>query len=800
MQVRAFSRRVAIRIRQLNTAALVAILLCTAGGTAAHGQVTETPSRRASPKERKIDFARDIQPIFAKHCYSCHGPESEESGFRLDARERALAGGDYGPAIVKGKSDKSPLAMRIAGLGDDERMPPEGGGKPLSTEQVALLRAWIDQGAFWPDAANAATKRAGSDHWSFQPIVRPAVPEVINQAWVRNPIDAFILARLDRERVSPAPEADKYTLIRRVTIDLIGLPPTPAEVDEFVGDTSSTAYEKVVDRLLASPHYGERYGRYWLDLARYADTDGYEKDLARPHAWRYRDWVIHALNSDMPFDKFTVLQLAGDLVPDATVDRRSAAGFHRNTLTNREGGADPEEDRTKQTVDRTNTTGTVWLGLTVGCANCHTHKYDPITQREYFGLYGFFNNVEEVDIALDGGGDKPIRMGDVRNDSPRTTAREFAPGIAEREEPRENYVHVRGDFLTKGPVIEPHTPEVLPPLKPRGEKPDRLDLARWIVDPANPLTARVAANRFWQWHFGRGLVNTGDDFGTQGEPPSHAELLDWLASELRDSGWQIKPLHKLIVMSATYRQSSAARPELYERDPYNTWLARQNRLRFEAEIVRDAALAASGLLNGKIGGASVRPPQPPEIAALSYAGSVRWVESKGPDRYRRGLYTWFQRTSPYPTLMTFDAPDSNLTCTRRERSNTPLQALTLLNDIVFVECAQALARRILQEPMNDLVAADGTGGGEPAVVNEAVVNARLRFAFKLALNREATDSELSHLRTLYSEARAAFEKDEESAKKLAGDSAPATVPIAEAAAWTLVARTLTNLDEFITRE
>jgi mono/diheme cytochrome c family protein len=779
--------------------ALFAALVWTATRTARAQEPEATPVRRASA-DRKIDFARDIQPIFAKHCYSCHGPKSEESGFRLDARERALAGGDYGPAIVKGKSDKSPLAMRIAGFGDDERMPPEEGGKPLSPEQIALVRAWIDQGADWPDADDAATKRAGSDHWSFQPIVRPAVPEVKDQAWVRNPIDAFILARLQHERVTPAPEADKHTLIRRLSIDLIGLPPTPAEVDEFMGDTSSNAYEKVVDRLLASSHYGERYGRYWLDLARYADTDGYEKDLARPHAWRYRDWVVRALNSDLPFDKFTVQQLGGDLLPDATVEQRSATGFHRNTLTNREGGADPEEDRTKQTVDRTNTTGTVWLGLTVGCANCHTHKYDPITQREYFGLYGFFNNIDEVDVALDGGADKSIRMGDVRNDSPRTKAREFAPGIEERKDPRENYVHVRGDFLTKGPIIEPHTPEVLPPLSPRGEKPDRLDLARWVVDPANPLTARVAANRFWQWHFGRGLVNTGDDFGTQGEPPSHPELLDWLASELRDSGWQMKRLHKLIVMSATYRQSSAARPELYQRDPYNTWLARQNRLRFEAEIVRDAALAVSGLLNAEVGGASVRPPQPPEIAALSYAGSVRWVESKGPDRYRRGLYTWFQRTSPYPSLMTFDAADSNLTCTRRERSNTPLQALTLLNDVVFVECAQALARRILQEPMNDLVAADGTGGGDPAAVNEALVSARLRYAFKLALGREATESELAKLRAQYSDARGALNKDEESARKLAGDSASDTIPIAEAAAWTLVARTLTNLDEFITRE
>jgi len=601
---------------------------------------------------------------------------------------------------------------------------------------------------------------------------------------------------------------------------LMGLPPTPAEVAEFVNETSADAYEKLVDRLLASPHYGERYGRYWLDLARYADTDGYEKDLARPHAWQYRDWVIRALNNDLPFNEFTVQQLAGDLLPDATVDERAATGFHRNTLTNREGGADPEEDRTKQTVDRTNTTGTVWLGLTVGCANCHTHKYDPITQREYFGLYGFFNNIDEVDVALDGGSDKAIRMGDVRNDpvrnrpsksegEDRPKPREFAPGVVDRKDPRENYLHQRGDFLAKGPIIEPHTPEVLPPLKPRegaapaepnNQKPDRLDLARWIVDPANPLTARVAANRFWQWHFGRGLVNTVDDFGTQGEQPSHPELLDWLAAEFRDSGWRMKRLHKLIMMSATYRQSSIARPELYQRDPYNIRLARQNRLRFEAEIVRDVALSVSGLLNPAVGGKSVRPSQPPEIAALSYAGSVKWIESEGADRYRRGLYTWFQRTSPYPTLMTFDAPDSNLTCTRRERSNTPLQALTLLNDVVFVESAQALGRRILQEPMDQIVAADGTGGGDSAVVNEAMVDARLRFTFEICYSRRATDKELSRLRALYTYARSEFDSDEEAAKKVLGDSPPEKASPAEAAAWIVVARTLMNLDEFITRE
>jgi mono/diheme cytochrome c family protein len=744
------------------------------------------------PTDRKVDFAKDIQPLFRKHCYSCHGPEKQESGFRLDVRERALAGGDYGPAIVKEKSAKSPLVLRIAHLGDDEHMPPEGEGKPLTKEQIALVRAWIDQGAHWPDDANTAiAQRAGADHWSFQPIQRPAAPTTKDQTWVRNPIDAFILARLEKEGIAPSPEADKPTLIRRLSIDLTGLPPTPAEVADYINDSSQRAYETLVDRLLASPHYGERYARYWLDLTRYADSDGYEKDLGRPHAWRFRDWVINALNSDLPFDEFTLQQIAGDLLPEATIEQRTATGFHRNTLTNREGGIDTEEDRCKQTVDRTNTTGAVWLGLTVGCANCHTHKYDPITQKEYFGLYGFFNDIDEVNVSLDGGKDRVMRRGDVR-DNERGS---FAQAVFNLEEPRENYLHVRGDFLTKGQIVGPHTPEVLPPLAPRGGRPDRLDLARWIVDPANPLTARVAVNRFWQWHFGRGLVNTGDDFGTQGEPPSHPDLLDWLAAEFRDSGWKVKQLHKLIVMSATYRQSSAARRELYQRDPYNTWLARQNRLRFEAEVVRDVALAASGLLSPTIGGKSVRPPQPPEIAALSYAGSIKWTDSKGPDRYRRGLYTWFQRTSPYPTLMTFDAPDSNLACTRRERSNTPLQALTLLNDVVFVECAQALGRRIVQEPMDKLVAADGTGGGD-----NVALDGRLRYSFRLCLSRDPSDQELARLHKLYDEARTDFDKDGETAKKVAGDQAPEKVAIAELAAWTLVARTLMNLDEFITRE
>ncbi len=447
-------------------------------------------ARPAAEVSSKIDFGKDVQPIFAKHCYQCHGPEKEESGFRLDSRDRALAGGDYGPALVKGKAAASALVKRISGEGDEERMPPEGEGKPLSEEQIAIIRAWVDQGAQWPDEASLTSgKRAGADHWSFQPIRRPAIPSVQNPTWLRNPIDAYILSRLEKEGVAQSPEADQLTLLRRLSLDLVGLPPTPAEIEGFIRDESPQAYERVVDRLLASPHYGERYGRYWLDLARYADTDGYEKDLPRPHAWRYRDWVINAVNGDMPFDQFAVEQLAGDLLPDATPQQRSGTGFHRNTLTNREGGADPEEDRVKQTIDRTNTLGTVFLGLSAGCANCHTHKYDPITQKEYFGLYAFFNNIDEVNVGLDGEPDKLIRAGDVKNDEPEGKngktkgKRSFAPAVLERRELRENHLHVRGDFLTKGPIVEPHTPEVLPPLAVRGERPDRLDLARWVVNP-----------------------------------------------------------------------------------------------------------------------------------------------------------------------------------------------------------------------------------------------------------------------------------------------------------------------------
>ncbi len=704
-----------------------------------------------------------------------------------------MAGGDSGRAIEPGKAAESLLIEYVSGAADTV-MPPEGEGDRLAPEQVGLLRAWIDQGAPWPDDGAPAS---GTDHWAFRPVARPEVPSLKERSGVRNPIDAFIRARLEAEHVAPSPEADRPTLIRRLSLDLLGLPPSPAEVEAFINDEHPDAYERLVDRLLASPHFGERWGRHWLDLARYADSDGYEKDSPRPNAWRYRDWVIAAINHDLPFDQFTTQQLAGDLLPGAGLNVKAATGFHRNTLTNREGGVDKEEFRVAAVVDRVNTTGTVWLGLTVGCAQCHTHKYDPILHREYYGLFAFFNTANEVDIPLHTPeevaahakakaafdaetrwlkerldaydwwtrrprqkvwefslflGRFPIRgLPDEvvmillippeqrvaaqaewlaeyhRSIDPEWTRRNAAltgrarkapklpdraiPTLAEDPKPPATHLLIRGDFLRKGDTVAPGTPAVLHPMPASGKVPDRLDLARWLIDPANPLTARVTVNRAWHHLFGRGLVASVDDFGTRGDRPSHPELLDWLATEFVRLGWSRKALIRTIVVSATYRQTSRSRPDLHDRDPNNVWLARQSRLRLEAEVLRDVALATGGLLAPRVGGPSVRPPQPPGISELTYAGAAKWVESTGPDRYRRGLYTWFQRTSPYPMLMAFDAPDSNVCAVKRERSNTPLQALTLLNDAAFFECAQALGRRIVSGSADGTEGASGTPSG-----------------------------------------------------------------------------------------
>ncbi len=797
--------------------AVVAIGLCVASVLAMSAPGAEETGTSPPASTPRVDFVRDVQPILAKNCLSCHGPTKQRGGLRLDEKNRAYAGGDSGPAFVPGRSGESLLIENVAGLDSDTVMPPKG--DRLTPGEVGLLRAWIDQGATWPVGASSALVSAakpGGDHWAFRAPIRPDLPAVRNQAWVRNPIDAFVLARLEANEVEPSPEADRATLIRRLSLDLLGLPPSPAEVRAFLQDDHPDAYERLVDHLLASPHYGERWGRHWLDLARYADSDGYEADRPRPHAWRYRNWVIDALNRDLPFDRFTTEQLAGDLLADAGLGQKTATGFHRNTLTNKEGGIDKEEFRVAAVVDRVNTTGTVWLGLTVGCAQCHTHKYDPILHKEYYQLFAFFNSADEQDLLAPLPHEmeayrkamtkyeaerEPLvqavvashRASDLFSKPLAQTLAERAvkkpdyigskvQTLAETSSPRATYIHVRGDFLRKGEEVRPGTLEALPPLKATGASPNRLDLSRWLTDPAHPLTARVTVNRLWRDLFGRGLVASVDDFGTRGERPSHPELLDWLATEFIARGWSQKAMIRTIVTSSAYRQSSAVRPDLADRDAGNVWLARQNRLRLEAEVLRDVTLAAGGLLNPTIGGPSVHPPQPSGISELSYAGSVKWVESKGADRYRRGLYTWFQRTSPYPMLMTFDAPDSNVCSVRRERSNTPLQSLTLLNDPVFFECAQALGRRIVEESGCDCV------------------EGRIRYAVELCLGREPSGEELALLGRLWGDLERECRSRPEAAAKLVGPSKTAAVDVSEAAAWVALGRTILNLDEFVTRE
>jgi hypothetical protein len=723
--------------------------------------------------------------------------------------------------------------------------------------------------------AHAAEPPSPPSHWAFRAPIRATPPAVKDAAWVRNPIDRFILARLEQEGIASSPEADRVTLLRRVSLDLVGLPPSPREVDDFLADSRPDAYERVVDRLLASPHYGERWGRHWLDLARYADSNGFNIDAPRS-IWKYRDWVIDALNRDMPFDQFATEQLAGDLLPDATLEQRIATGFHRNTLINQEGGIDEEQFRVESVVDRVNTTSAVFLGLTIGCAQCHDHKFDPISQREYYQLFAFFNSADEPTLELPTPEQKrqrdevraridelEKRLGQIDSATPERVAKweggltteakaalprniqdilALAPNsrdaaqeqaviaafrkvdqaaqvaamigdprgalphlatlttrqsldkqiaqerkripaitttlvIQERKTPRTTNIHRGGDFLRKGDAVSPAAPSVLHAL-PEIKEPNRLDLAKWLFDPKNPLTARVTVNRIWQHYFGLGLVETENDFGTQGTRPTHPELLDWLATEFQDRGWDMKAMHRLIVTSATYRQSSKARPDQATGDPRNRLLARQNRLRLEAEIVRDAALTSSGLLTRTIGGPSVFPPQPAGVYSFTQIPRD-WKPSIGPDRYRRGLYTHFWRSAPHPALTVFDAPESTTACTRRNRSNTPLQALTLLNDQAYVEFARALAARTLRE-------CDGAD------------QERLEYAFRLCLARKPTERERQTLTRLLGQQLASFRENPEEAKQIAPSASKGEV--AQVAAWTTVARVLLNLDEFITRE
>jgi hypothetical protein len=1027
----------------------------------------------AEDKDSRIEFNRDIRPLLADACFHCHGPDQakRKAKLRLDTEAGAFADRDGERVLVPGDPAKSLLYRRITASNPREHMPPASSGRALSEPQIALIRRWIEQGAPW------------QNHWAFMPPRRPMLPPVQRREWPRNSIDAFVLARLEREGLAPSSEAERTTLIRRVTLDLTGLPPTPAEVEAFLADRAPNAYEKVVDRLLQSPRYGERMALSWLDAARYADTNGYQTDGER-FMWRWRDWVIDAFNHNKPFDQFTVEQLAGDMLPGATLDQIIATGFNRNHRGNAEGGIIPEEYAVEYVVDRVETTATVWLGLTLGCARCHDHKYDPFSHKEFYQLFAYFNNVPERGKAIKFGNSPPVvrsptpwqqeqlqaldarltqserlcqqmqpelesaqaaweqgrqrprdedwsigrdllvhypfdgdasnraassRQGTVRGalnfvpgrigqagkfdgrqhvdagdvadfgfyhkfswsawiyptgpeggiilsralDSVRAqgynlrlhggklqvnlvkrwlddavrveTERSLAPerwhhvtatydgsrvaggvhvyvdgrrepltvnlddlnqsfqikqplrigadGSAEdrfhgaiddvrvynrvlteeeitilavpesigeilalpverrsaaqaqklqaffleqygpepiraaherltqlREQrqrlietlpttmvmqesprPRETFVLVRGVYDKHGERVQPGVPAPLPPL-PSGVSNNRLGLARWLVDPSNPLTARVAVNRYWQLLFGTGLVKTAEDFGTQGEWPSHPELLDWLAMAFVANGWDIKALLKQLVTSATYRQSSRVTPALLQRDPDNRLLARGPRLRLPAEMIRDQALAASGLLVERLGGPSVKPYQPAHL--WNELGDARYVQDRGASLYRRSLYTFWKRTVAPPELVLFDAMGRETCTVRRSSTNTPLQALTLMNDVTFLEAARVLAERLLTE-----------GGTSP--------EERLSLAFRLAAARAPSADELRILARGLEQQRERYRRDIDAARKLVSIGEYPRNPrldVSELAAYTVTASLILNLDEVITRE
>jgi len=855
----------------LRLAQLLAALAAVAGASAA-------PAPKAA-----VDFNREVLPILSENCFQCHGPDekSREAKLRLDTRDGLLR--TQKPVVIPGKAAQSELFKRLVTKDADDVMPPPKSKKTLTPAQIDIVRRWIDGGA------NYAT------HWAFTPPVRPAVPAIANrQSPIGNPLDAFIAARLAKEGLRPSPEAPRETLIRRVTLDLTGLPPTPAEVDAYLADKSPRAFEAVVDRLLASPRYGERMVWEWLDAARYADSNGYQGDQERT-MWPWRDWAVKAFNDNLPFDQFTVWQLAGDLLPDATRDQKLATGFLRNHMINGEGGRIAEENRIEYLFDQAETVGTVWLAATMNCTRCHDHKFDAYTMRDYYGLVAFFNQTpitggggnpqtapvmdfttpEQVE-KLKSLGDDVKRLGDdvdkleltvfpraegkPSSDSPGvkdypaepfsalkqksasrnlTQLRSLAKFRADKEprehaqllnqlvkamearddfnkaiprvmvmedmkQPRETFMLVRGAYNKPGEKTTAAFPASLTQHATRSTESsqrlltssptNRLDLARWLVAPENPLSARVTVNRFWQQFFGTGLVKTTEDFGVQGEKPSHPELLDWLATEFTRTGWDVKQLIRTIVTSATYRQSSKDAPvaaevrrrtgsdTLYQLDPENRLLARGPRYRLPSWMLRDQALAASGLLVEKLGGPPVRTYQPPGIWEEATFGNKRYVQDKGEALYRRSVYVFWRRIIG-PTIF-FDVATRQNCAVKTPRTNTPLHALATLNDITYVEAARAMAERVM-------------------LTGDATDDARLEHAFRLATARRPGAMEKQVLAASLSRLRTQYAGDKEAASKLlaVGESKRnETLDPAGHAAWTGLCSLLLNLDEVVTKE
>ena len=746
-----------------------------------------------------INFRRDIQPLLSDRCFQCHGPDAKarQADLRLDRQDRLFGSTEADALVMPGKPEASELFKRISSINPDVQMPPASTKRPLTKKNIELIRKWIEQGARW------------EDHWAFEPISQPNPPSVNNTDWADNSIDRFILSRLESESLTPSRDAEKHQLIRRATLALTGVPPTIGELDSFMNDESPDYYERLIDRLLASHRYGEHISLAWLDAARYADTDGYQNDRLR-YQWAWRDWLIRATNDGMPFDQFTIEQLAGDMLPDATLFQQIASGFCRNHRINSEGGSIPAEWHVENVVDRVDTLGTVFLGLTVGCARCHDHKYDPVAQREYYQLFAYFNNVPEWGLGPNDGNSPPfidvpatwphlslaenkkiapeelkLHTTQVSVVRPQSGSDKTVMVMEELPEPRATYLLKRGLYST------PDQSEVLHAALPSklnrtGAAPtNRLELARWLVSPDNPLTARVIVNRYWQHFFGVGLVSTSENFGTQGERPSHPELLDWLAAEFMRSGWNVKHLHRLIVTSATYRQSSVLSDELKTRDPENLLLARGPRFRLSGHAIRDQALAASGLLVEQIGGPSVKPYMPPGIwEAFS---NNRYKQDTGPSLYRRSLYTYWRRTIPPPTMAAFNAAEREVCIVRKDRTNTPLQALTLLNNITFTEASRFLAERMIVE----------------TATATFDVSEQIRFGFQAVVSRNPIESEAGSLREIYDEAYDYYrEHPDQAAKLLSIGERPrnSEVDLASHAALTLVASAILNLDESISIE
>jgi len=824
---------------------------------------------------RKISFDRQVRPVLSSTCFTCHGPDehTRQADLRLDRKDDALADRGGYAAVVAGNPEESELVARIT-ADDDSRMPPLDAPRQLTPEQIETLRQWIAEGADW------------QGHWAFVPPVRSVLPEVAQAAWAVNPVDRFIMARLSDEKLAPSPAADRMTLIRRVTLDLTGLPPTPAEVDAFVADSAPDAYERLVDRLLASPRYGEHMTRFWLDGARYGDTHGLHLDNERS-IWPYRDWVIRSFNENKPFDRFTIEQIAGDLLPDANQQTRVGSAFNRLLLTTEEGGAQARDYEARMLADRVRAIGTVWLGQTTGCAQCHDHKFDPFTARDFYALGAFFADIQEpilgrreegmlvvspeqtqrlaeLDAAcataagafeavvpqLDAAQKQweadvvryhvtlpELRPDSQASDAARQTAqqvmellqrpkpdrtadqqrivREYFRGVvtelfaAEREAvakaqrerteyyeslpkclvsvsaPEKRVVRIlpRGNWMDEsGEVVRPAVPHYLPQPAVEGRELTRLDLAQWLVSRDNPLTARTTMNRLWKQFFGAGLSKVLSDLGAQGEPPANPALLDWLACEFMDSGWDLNHMVRTIVTSATYRQVSTAGPELWAADPDNREYARQSAFRLDAELIRDTALAASGLLVPTIGGPSVKPYQPDRYWENLNFPPRDYVPDTGASQYRRGLYVWWQRTFLHPSLLAFDAPSREECAAERGRSNIPQQALVLLNDPTYVEAGRALAARVLRE----------CGDTEERLVR----------AWQVVLQRNPRADELRVMRELLELQRRTYHADPQAAAALLQIGfapVPADMDQVELAAWTHVARVLLNLHETITR-